>query len=116
MKKLILRAAVSSALLIVSSLASANTINFTNAADAVIAAELQPFITSFENDPNPDMLNLYNDIVTRMPAYSISNYSGIITDEDVSYFKREVALSELSNSEVSFTNTNLGLYQDCHQC
>jgi len=104
LKQLTIRAAVGSALLILSGLASANTINFTNEADKIIAAELEPHITNFLNDPNLYSNNIFTYVQTQMPTYSTNG-------ENFDDTFRPVALSELSNSEVSFTNTsNLGIY------
>lgn len=109
MKQLTIRATVGSALLVLSNLASANTIGFAYEANKIMAAELAPLFTSYEQEYGDSNWNGFANYVTeRMPEYQGSyNYY-----ED-GYITRPVALSELSNSEVSFTNTsNLGMYTE----
>ncbi len=112
MKQQYLKAAVCSALLAFSTLASANTINFTNAADKIIDAELAPLFTSFEQqygDTNWHNFSLY--VLEQMPEYHLAWRNGFLLDE-MPGLKRPVAFSELSNSNVGFTNTNLGFYTE----
>jgi len=111
LKQLHIKTAVGSALLILSGLASANTINFAGEANKIIDAELAPLFTSFEQqygDTNWGNFSIY--ALERLPEYHLAYRNGYFEDE-IGGLKRDFALSELSNSDVSFTNTsNLGVY------
>jgi hypothetical protein len=112
LKQTTIRAAVCSALLVISSLANANNINFTNEADAIIDAELQPLILSYEQQyGDTSWGNFANYVAQQVPGYYLSTDNGDSLDE-YNGLKREVPLSEFSNSDVSFTNTNLGSYKE----
>lgn len=111
MKQQYLKAAVCSALLTLSGLACANNVNFTNEADKIIDVELAPLLISFEQqygDTNWGNFSIY--ALKQMPEYHLALRNGYLGDE-LPGLKRDIALSELSNSEVSFANTsNLGIY------
>jgi hypothetical protein len=112
LKQQYIKTAVSSALLIFSSLASANNINFTYEADKIIDAELTPLLIKFEQqygDTNWGNFSTY--ALEQLPEYHLALRNGYLGDE-IGGLKRDIALSEVSNSDVSFTNTNLGLYTE----
>jgi hypothetical protein len=112
LEQLTIKAAVGSALLVLSSLANANTINFTIEADKIIDAELQPLILSYEQQyGDTSWGNFANYVAQQVPGYYISTDNGDSWDE-YNGLKREVPLSEFSNSDVNFTNTNLGSYKE----
>lgn len=112
MKQQYLKAAVCSALLTLSGLACANNVNFTNEADKIIDAELQPLLISYEQQyGDTSWGNFANYAAQQLPGYYLSTDNGDSWDEYIG-LKREVPLSELSNSDVSFTNTNLGSYKE----
>ena len=120
MKQLTIRAAVYSALLTLSGLASANTISFAYEADKIMAAELAPLFASYEQQHTyTDPSGSYTDwqvfpayVAQALPAYENSGSAGNYNYTENWYISRPVALTEISNPEVTFTNTNLGMYTE----
>ena len=117
MKQLYTKVIVSSALLVFSNLAHANNINFGNEADKIIDAELSTILESYSNSYEAEVNQgtYYGSLPQYFNDHKPANspyYVELPGDISISV-KRPISLSELSNSEVSFTNINgLGVYTE----